>query len=357
MARYLGVDLHRNNFTVCTIAENGRRYFREYDIHSLNCFAGRLRSTDQVAVEVSTTTRLFYEAVAPHVEHVAVVNSSQFDVIRKSVKKTDRNDAETLALFLSKGLLPEVRMKDKLHAELASLTQTRDTLVKQRTALKNKINNIFAAYGITLAKESLSSERGLKEITSWTFDVSGEVEVRVLADQIRSLTASIRRLEASIREAGAKQPGHANLKSIKGIGDVSASIFVSVIGDVNDFADAGKLASYFGIVPRVQNSNDTEHHGRITKRGSKLGRTTLVQCALIAKQYSPYLSDYYDRIQRRRGAGKAIIALARKFLTIIYHTLKNDWTFEDFPNFVLAEGATYQTLTTQTLPSWSGLSS
>jgi len=105
MARYLGVDLHRNNFTVCTIAENGRRYFREYGIHSLDYFVGRLRPADQVAVEVSTTTRLFHDAVAPHVERVAVVNSSQFDVIRKSVKKTDRNDAETLALFLSKGLI------------------------------------------------------------------------------------------------------------------------------------------------------------------------------------------------------------------------------------------------------------
>jgi len=117
MARYLGVDLHRNNFTVCTIAENGRRYFREYDIRSLQYFAARLRPSDQVAVEVSTTTRLFFDAVAPHVDRVVVVNSSEFDVIRKSVKKTDRNDAETLALFLSKGLLPEVRMKDKLHAD------------------------------------------------------------------------------------------------------------------------------------------------------------------------------------------------------------------------------------------------
>jgi len=80
MARYLEVDLHRNNFTVCTIAENGRTYFREYCIHMLKYFAERLRPTDRVAVEVSTTTRLFY-------------------------------DAETLALFLSKGMLLGVRMK------------------------------------------------------------------------------------------------------------------------------------------------------------------------------------------------------------------------------------------------------
>lgn len=70
---------------------------------------------------------------------------------------------------------------------------------------------------------------------------------------------------------------------------------------------------------------------------SKLGRTTLVQCALVAKRYSCYLSDYYERIKARRGGGKAIIALARKSLGIIYQTLKNNWVFEDFPNFVLAK--------------------
>ena len=133
--------------------------------------------------------------------------------------------------------------------------------------------------------------------------------------------------------------GTVTIVAFKGIGDVSASILASVIGDVNDFPDEGKLASYFGIVPRVDRSNETEHHGRITKRGSKLGRTTLVQCALVAKRYSPYLARYYNHIKRKRGAGKAIIALARKFLTIIYRTLKNQWIFEDFPNFVLAQHA------------------
>lgn len=337
MARYLGVDLHRNNFTVCTIAENGRRYFREYDMHSLNYFASRLRSTDRVAVEVSTTTRLFYDAVAPHVEHVAVVNSSQFDVIRKSVKKTDRNDAETLALFLSKGLLPEVRMKDKLHAELASLTQTRDTLVKQRTALKNKINNIMAARGLSPRREQLSSEKGLRAVEALPLGPVVLVEVRALVAQIRSFNQTISELEKTIKTEGEKLPGHKNLKSIKGIGDISATILLSIIGDIDDFESEGKLASYFGIVPRVRNSNETEHSGRITKRGTKLGRTTLVQCSLVALHYSEYLQRFYHRIAESRGRGKAIIALAKKFLGIIFKTLKNGWVFEDFPKFVLAD--------------------
>lgn len=81
----------------------------------------------------------------------------------------------------------------------------------------------------------------------------------------------------------------------------------------------------------------TRPNSRIHKRGTKLGRTALVQSALIGARYSPYLKRFYEQVKARRGAGKAIIALARKFLGVINWTLKNGWVFEDFPNFVLAE--------------------
>lgn len=336
MGRFFGVDLHRNCFTVCLIAESGREYHSEYRLEDIDRFLGRLRNTDEVAVEVTGNTRLFFDLVSPHVARVAVVNPSEFRVIRQSTKKTDKHDARALALFLSKGLLPEVRMKDKQHAELASLTQTRDALVKQRTALKNKVNNLLSSQGVNLTKESLASEKGLRQVLGMKFAPLMEIELEVLIEQIRAINASVAKLEGTIKEEGAKLPGHKNLKSIKGIGDLGATILLSVIGDVNDFASEGKLAAYFGIVPRVSNSNETERSGRITKRGTKLGRTTLVQCALIAKRYSPYLDKFYQRIKSRRGTGKAIIALAKKFLGIIYNTLKEDWVFVDFPNFELA---------------------
>ena len=339
MARYIGVDLHRNRFTVCVLAENGREYLSEYRLEQLPQFVRKLRPTDELAVEVTGNTRLFHNAVASHVAKVVVVNPTQFKLIRQSVKKTDPHDARTLAFYLSKDMLPEVRMKDTLHAQLASLTQTRDTLVKQRTALKNKVNNILSAHGINLRKESLASDVALDKVLGMTFNAIVETELRVIVGQIRALNQSIAELEKTIKTEGAKLPGHRNLKSIKGIGDLGATVLLTAIGNVNDFAHPGKLAAYFGIVPRVRNSNETEHAGRITKRGTKLGRTTLVQCALIAMRYSPYLAKFYHKVARRRSTGKAIIALARKFLSVIYHTLKNNWVFEDFPNFVIA-GAT-----------------
>lgn len=270
---------------------------------------------------------------------MVVVDTNQFRVISQSVKKTDPHDARLLSLYLSKGLLPEVRMKDKERAQLASLTQTRDTLVKQRSALKNKVNNILSARGLNLAKEALSSEKKLQQVLELPFDDVVRFELRILVEQIRVLNKSVAEMENKIGEEGSKLKGYQNLSSIKGIGTITGAILLSVIGDVNDFADEGRLASYFGIVPRVSKSNETERSGRIHKRGTKLGRTALVQSALIAANYSPYLKRFYEQVKARRGAGKAIIALARKFLGIIYRTLKNNWVFEDFPNFVLAEAS------------------
>lgn len=131
--------------------------------------------------------------------------------------------------------------------------------------------------------------------------------------------------------------GYQNLVSVAGIGALSAGVLLAVIGEVTDFETADKLASYFGIVPRVANSNDTVKTGRITKRESKTGLTTLVQCALVAIRHNAYLKKYYEQVKQKRGHGKAKIATARKYLTLIYNTLTNGLVFRDFNNFELAE--------------------
>jgi transposase len=110
-----------------------------------------------------------------------------------------------------------------------------------------------------------------------------------------------------------------------------------VIGEVSDFESEEKWASYFGVAPRVANSNEAIRHGHTTKRGSKLGRTTLVQCTLVAIKYGAYLREFYGKLKAKKVAGKAIIATARKFLGVIYRTLTHNWVFAAFPNFVLAE--------------------
>ena len=331
----VGIDLHRNQFTYCVRYEDGEEKIGKEKIENLKWFAGRLGSHASVAVEATGNTWMFCQMLKDRVGRLVVVNPNQFKVISRSVKKTDKNDAKVLAKFLEKDMLPEVRMKDELNAKIASLTQTREKLVQLRTVLKNKINNIFAANFITLKREEMSSEKGLRQILSYRFNPITNVEIHVMVDQIRALNKSIQELDAAIEDNGSKMDGFENLKSIKGIGAKGAATMLSVIGDIEDFRSAKQLAAYIGIVPRVSNSNDTEHHGRITKLGSKIARTTLVQCSLIAKRYNSYLHDFHESVKRRRGGAKANIALARKFLEIIFRTLKNHWIFEDFTQFKL----------------------
>ncbi|UCE06441.1 MAG: transposase, partial [bacterium] len=104
------------------------------------------------------------EQISDRVSRVVVVDPHQFKVIRKSVKKTDKHDARTLAFFLSKDMLPEARMKSKENAQLHSLAGTRDKLVKQGTALINKMHNILNGHGIKYKKESLTTEKHLKKV-------------------------------------------------------------------------------------------------------------------------------------------------------------------------------------------------
>ena len=335
MKRYWGVDLHRRQFTVC-MREGKAAEVRVWRIEQLPEFVAQLRADDEIAVEATGTTARFYDAVLGRVARVVVVNPHQFRLISQSVKKTDRGDAEQLALYLEKGLLPEVRMKEPAQRELQHVLETRDLLVKQRSALKAKINNLLAAQGINLKREALSSQVALERVLEVRASALVKLELRVLVEQIGNLNRSIAEVEKLIHEAGEQLPGHKNLTSIKGIGRLSATVLLTAIGPIQDFADENKLAAYLGLVPRVQNSNETERSGAITKRGNKLARTALVQCGLVAQRYSPYLRNFYQRIKNRRGGGKAKIALARKLVKIVHDTLKYKWVFEDFSSFTLA---------------------
>ena len=336
---FIGVDLHTNTFTICGLDTDGGETFEAYQLAAsdLERFCMTLDADDEIALEATGNSAWFREEVASCVGRVVVVNPKQFGVIRKSVKKTDRNDARALAFFLSKDMLPETRVKTVREGELASLTHTRDLLVKQRTRLLNKIHALHTRHGIKLRKESLGSKRRLLALEIERFSALEQVELRIVRDQAISLSDAIAGIDREIEGAAGTMDGYEGLVSIKGIGPRAAAVFLSGIGNIDDFENADKLAAYLGIVPRVSQSNETDNRGRITKRGDKLMRTTLVQCTLIAIRYSGYLNTFYRRIRDRRGAGKAIIATARKLLKIIYDTLKNGWVFEDFPAFKIAE--------------------
>jgi transposase len=334
--KYIGIDLHTNSFTACYLEEGKPERIETFRLQEpgLERFIETLAEEDEVALEATGNSCFFRDQILPYVSRVVVIAPWQFEVIRRSVKKTDKHDARAIAFFLSKDMLPESRIRKTEHTQLASLIQTRDQLVRLRVSLINKVHGLFTRHGFKVKKEKLTTKKGFaSSIKTLAWDSLEKVEIDVITEQLESLKNSLRKLEKEITSFGETLPGFKNLMSIKGIGPLSAAILISTIGDISDFEKTGNLASYLGIVPRVSQSNDQHLVGRITKRGSKIARKTLVQCTLIAKRYSPYLHGFYESVKARRGSGKAIIATARKFLNTIFYTLKNNWVFEDFTKF------------------------
>jgi len=338
MGRFIGVDLHKNSFTSCSYKSEDDHIFKTYRLSpkGLDAFKSSLSKGDEVAVESTGNTAFFVREVESRVKRIRIVNPIQFKAISSSVKKTDDADALTIARFLSRDMIPEVRMRTKEQSQTSSLIGTRDKFVKLRTALKNKVHNILNANGIVTKPEMFTSEKGLEKVLGLELEGSYRFEVGLIITEIRNLNQAIDKINEELKARGQKIEGHKNLTSIKGISDIGATIFLNTIGDINDFKNEKCLAGYFGIVPRVYISNKTVRYGRITKMGNKIARTALVQSTLVAIRYSPYLRRFYEKLKEKKGAGKAIIATSRKMLGIIYNTLKNNWVFEDFTKFKLA---------------------
>ncbi len=134
---------------------------------------------------------------------MVIVNPHQFEVIRKSVKKTDRHDARALAQFLSKDLLPEARLKDERAAQINSLAETRDKLVKLRTTFVIRSCTLcIGGRGIASRKSQFLSQKGLRGVLEREWAVTTRVEVEVIVAQLRSINEGIQRLEVQMAESG-----------------------------------------------------------------------------------------------------------------------------------------------------------
>jgi transposase len=111
--------------------------------------------------------------------------------------------------------------------------------------------------------------------------------------------------------------------SIPGIDYYSAVLIYSEIGDISRFPSHNKLASWVGLVPSMHQSGTSFYNGRITKEGSKRLRWILIQCSHSSIRANSKINDFYSKIAKRRGDNKAVVAVARKLVKIIYAVLSS----------------------------------
>jgi transposase len=113
----------------------------------------------------------------------------------------------------------------------------------------------------------------------------------------------------------------AYLIRLPGIGVVSAMTLMAAIGDITRFPSAKHLVGYSGLGARVHASGQTHRGGGISKHGRRELRRVMVETAWSAVLYSSYWKEEFQRLRARLGDGKAIVAIARKLLVVVWHVL------------------------------------
>lgn len=346
MAVSVGVDLHKTQFTVCwrSVGEEARVRQARYST-SLSGFeqfeqelsAARNAGNDvQVAVESTGGTRYFKARVESLGIPVRVINTAKFKVVTQSVKKTDKHDAATVAEFLEKDMLPEATLCSAESEELRRILKVRRSLVQTIVRVKNQLHGLLLSLGIDSKRgqfQSIAERRRLLELLSQNA-YGGRDSVEPLFNVIDSLTEQVKHLERIIAKRVANDQAVQLIMTIPGAGLITAATIRAFTDDITRFSTPQKYAAYTGLVPWVQNSNNTIHHGRITRRGPEELRTAYVQVVngMIRnrRRLGPYrILDRYDRIKGAKGNGRSIIAVARQLSGIVWHILTEGKPFDE----------------------------
>ena len=329
--KYVGVDLHKQVISACVVVQNGsqRRVVQRerlvcHDRAAIEQFF-RALGEFQVVVEATASYEWFVELLEPWAKRILLAHPRKLRVIAESTRKTDKLDAQVLAEFLALDMiLQSYRPSSRLRQDRA-LVRQRQFIQRRITSAKCKVRHILARYNADV--KNLFTEEGhahlaaVKLLESDRFVVN---QLRVdLTHYDQQLGAADRRLLDFAKTASvAEREARAVLESIPCVGPVTIDVVLAELGDVRRFRNHKQVAAYAGLAPRVRESADHRKGGGITKEGPALLRWVLIQTAWRMVTKTRRWGLAYEKLHRRTGGKRAIVAIARRLLGLMFGLLR-----------------------------------
>ena len=326
--RYVGLDVHKHYVMVGAVNRAQEMVLPPRKV-SLVEFEGwakkHLRPTDEVVLEATTNAWYIYDLLEPLVGRVVVCHPPHVKLIAAALVKTDKKDTMTLAKLLAVGMIPPVGVPPAHVRELRALINHRQRLIGQQTRTKNRLRSLLQRQHIVPPGGELFAAANRPWWLKLELSVSEKLRARqdlIILDQLGPL---VKEVEAEIERLSLTEPWGQQvpyLLQLPGIGLVTAMTILSAIGEIERFPTAKKLVGSAGLGAQVHASGQTHRSGGITKQGRKELRAILVEAAWIAIRYDQHWHDLFEQLAFRIGRQKAIVAIARKLLVVIWHV----WT-------------------------------
>lgn len=336
----VGVDLGDQESHYCilglegdTLAEGQLRMTEE----DLATFFQGLNAA-RVVVEVGTHSAWVQEVIRGCGHEVLVANPRLMDGSKRRKRKNDRIDAKKLARLGRvdpESLYPIQHRSREVRQDLVML-RARDALVAVRTEIINTTRGLVKSMGTRLPKCS-----------SRSFAKKGEEAVAVemreallpLVRLAATLSAEIKEYDKKIEELGREKYGHtALLRQVKGVGPITALAFVLTLENPQRFVKSRDVGPYLGLVPKQEDSGESQPQLGISKAGDTMARKLLVGSAqYILGPFGPDtdLRRYGMRLCERGGKNakkRAAVAVARKLAVLLHRLWVSGEVYEPLHN-------------------------
>lgn len=246
-------------------------------------------------------------------------------------RKTDRDDALKLARLASLGEIDPVAVPPRPIRQWKSLIGLRKRLVSERIRGQNRIRGLLVCQGLPAPMGAKAwTELGLagiaqhaRSLAACDADELWRGELHLLLERLRFLDEQTRVVEARLDAIAASDSRVSLLRSIPGVGPRTAEVIAVYLHDARRFRSADEVGAYAGLVPRQYQSGETDRRGRITRRGPKLLRSALVECAWCSLRYNSWARGRWQQLQANGlSKKKAVVALARKLLVRCWAILR-----------------------------------
>jgi transposase len=340
MRKFYGCDAHKKYSMFACMDEEGHPgvFVRvENSREEFSHFLHTLSPGSSIAVETVGNWYWMIDEMERAGHEPKLTNAGKAKLMMGQINKSDKLDAKGLALLLRNGTLPSVWIPPGEIRDQRELPRLRMALVGTRTKLKNRIHAALAKYAIQITEVSdIFGVRGRKLLQSRISEMppytrrSVEVQLKLL-DQVEK---QIQECEKDIKEVIEETPAMKQLMTLPGVGPILAIVIALEVGDIERFPRAEKLASYAGTVPRIKETAGRTRYGRVRRDVNRYLKWAFIEAAnsaVINQAMWPdrHVVRLYLRIMRRRGHGKAVVAVARHLAEATYWMLKKNQPYKE----------------------------